>query len=713
MEPFIQFNPVALSLLIPALISGGLTVFAFARRSVVGSRVIAFLMLAMCVWSIAYAVELSCLQLDGMMASAAVEYLGIATVPVLWLILTLLYTGREDWVTRRNTILLFVIPAITIVLVATNQWHHLFYSSTSVDASGSFPLLAITRGLWFWVHSAYSYAMLLAATFLLILRLGKPGVVFRNQVIAMLIGMTAPWLASVLYVVFGLMPLGHLDPTPFAFVVTCVVMAWSIFRYRLFDLVPMANDTVVDSINDAVVVLDKKSRIVGFNKAAHTILEISQADIGEPAAIVWKEWPKLLNLSQSNESGTIDTMSSRPDSMRYYEAAAFDVADRYKRVLGKVISLHDITDRKQAGEALRESEERYRTMLEQAADAVFMHDETGRILDVNQKTCHSLGYSREELLSMSIEEIDPEAIKAGKHELWGKILAGEQFTFESRQVRKDGSAIPVEVTLGSVRLPLGAAVLGIVRDITERKQLEKETAKARADFLFAVSHELKTPLFLMTAMMELIKSKPDGERQQQFLAQEETWIRNLARLRLLINNLVDSQRTADLGTQLNRIPTDLASLVRQATEDIDIFAVKQSVTWQLDLDPLPDLPLDPEAIERTLHNLLSNAVKFSSPGGIVQIRLRTQPDSAVLEVEDHGKGIPASEMSHLFQPFARAGGSIKAVIPGTGLGLYVSKILVEAHGGAISLRSEEGVGTTVTVTLPRDDKTEMRRGDRK
>ncbi len=389
---------------------------------------------------------------------------------------------------------------------------------------------------------------------------------------------------------------------------------------------------------------------------------------------------------------------TREDSIKWVEIAA--VLIDWEGKPATLNFLTDITERKQAEQALRESEERYRTMMEQAADAVFMHDEMGRILDVNRQACNSLGYSREELLSKSIVDIDPEAIPIEKRELWGKVLAGEQATFESRQIRKDGIVIPVEVTLGSVRLPLGPAVLGIVRDITERKQLEERIGQVRSDLLYAVSHELKTPLFLMTAMMELIKSQPEEERQRQFLIQEETWTRNLARLRLLINNLVDSQRTATLGTQIYRVPTDLGIMVNQAIKDLETFAVKQRITWQLDLEPLPDVPLDVEAIERVLHNLLTNAIKFSPTSGTVQIRLHAQPDQAVLEVEDHGQGIPEVEISRLFQPFARAGGTVKAVIPGTGLGLYVSKMLVEAHGGTIALTSEEGKGTTVTVTLP-------------
>ena len=139
----------------------------------------------------------------------------------------------------------------------------------------------------------------------------------------------------------------------------------------------------------------------------------------------------------------------------------------------------DYEEQRRDQTTLAESEARYRTMLEQAADAVFVRDEAGWILDANRKACQSLGYTREELLAMKIWEIDPDAFQAGKPDLWGRVLAGENFTFESRQRRKDGSVFPVEVTLGSVRLPLGPAVLGLVRNITDRKRAEASLEESR------------------------------------------------------------------------------------------------------------------------------------------------------------------------------------------------------------------------------------------
>lgn len=145
-------------------------------------------------------------------------------------------------------------------------------------------------------------------------------------------------------------------------------------------------------------------------------------------------------------------------------------------------SVNNITERKHSEAAIHESELRYRTILDLAADAIIMHDETGRILEVNIKACENLGYTRDEILGRSIEDIDPEAIRAGKGNLWKAILGGESQTFESHQVRKDGTSFPVEVTLGSVTLPQGRVILGIVRNIAERKRTEEELRLSEEKF---------------------------------------------------------------------------------------------------------------------------------------------------------------------------------------------------------------------------------------
>ncbi|MCX5971488.1 MAG: PAS domain S-box protein, partial [Coprothermobacterota bacterium] len=384
----------------------------------------------------------------------------------------------------------------------------------------------------------------------------------------------------------------------------------------------------------------------------------------------------------------------------FVRESACAVRDPQGRTLYYDGTVEDITERKQVEEALRESEERYRTMMEQAADAVIMHDETGRILDVNRRACQSLGYSREELLAMFIADIDPDAIQTEKYELWGKVLAGEQFTFESRQLRKDGSIIPVEVTLGSVRLAHGPAILGLIRDISERKQLEERIRQVRGDLLFAVSHDLKLPLQALNQSQEMLNMLEPGKALARFQEYREIWRRNLQRLERMINNLLDSQHGEEDRFPLLLAPCRLEEMVKRAVGDLAGYALSLQVSFDLTLQPVPEISCDENAIARVVENLLTNAVKFSKKGGRVEIGLGMEGEALRLEVKDQGCGIPEAEQAQLFQPFQRGSSAQQKGIPGTGLGLYVCRRIIEEHSGSISLRSTEGAGTTVTVTLP-------------
>jgi diguanylate cyclase (GGDEF)-like protein/PAS domain S-box-containing protein len=420
-----------------------------------------------------------------MMACAAMEYLGIASVPVLFLILTLLYTGREKWVTRRNIILLFVIPFITILMVATNQLHHLYYSSTGVDTHGSFPMLALTRGPWFWGHSVYSYALLLTGTLLLVVRLGKRGSVFHSQVVAMLVGVSVPWAVSILYVAFGLMPLGHVDPTPFAFTITGVVIAWSIFRYGLFNIMPLAYDRIADSLDDAIVVLDRQKRIVEYNKAARIILEVSRDDIGKSSAIVWKDRPDLLNLSEKDEESRIEMVRDRLGSMRYYEASTYNVENRHGRPIGKAISLHDTTEKKHAEEALRQSEEKYRALVENINDVLFALDNRGTITYVSPAVERLSKYKASDLIGKPFTQLIypddlPELL-----DRFTRLMSGQVEPWEFRVFDIDGRVIFVRSS--SRPQYEDGEIVGIttlLTDITERKAMEQKLEEmATHDFL--------------------------------------------------------------------------------------------------------------------------------------------------------------------------------------------------------------------------------------
>ncbi|MCX5976839.1 MAG: PAS domain-containing sensor histidine kinase, partial [Coprothermobacterota bacterium] len=312
-------------------------------------------------------------------------------------------------------------------------------------------------------------------------------------------------------------------------------------------------------------------------------------------------------------------------------------------------------------------------------DGVYRSSHEGKFLEVNPAMVKMLGYeSKEELLAIDIKSqlyFAPEDRESAA--LVEKLE--EMGVFRLR--KKDGSEIWVEDHGRHVVNDEGAVLYheGVLRDITDRKQLEERIRQVRSDLLFAVSHDLKSPLQALHQSQEMLNELTPGEGLARFQEYSEIWRRNLQRLERMINNLMDSQRGEEGRFPLLLAPCDPVELVKRVAEDLTGSALSLQATFDLTLQPVPQGACDEEALSRVVENLLTNAVKFSQGGGRVEVRLGMEENVLLLEVQD-----PAHEKR----------------IPGTGLGLYVCRRIVEEHGGSISLASEEGKGTIVTVRLP-------------
>ncbi|MEI6308743.1 MAG: PAS domain S-box protein [bacterium] len=365
----------------------------------------------------------------------------------------------------------------------------------------------------------------------------------------------------------------------------------------------------------------------------------------------------------------------------------------------------DVSERKRVEEALRESEERYRQLFELASDALFLSaTDTGLIVEANAVASELYGYDRDELLTKKSIELSAEPGETERSIHEAQITPDQVVRIPLRLHRKkDGTVFPVEITARSLFVKGRRLLLAAARDITDRKQLEEQIRQVRSDLLFAVSHDLKSPLQSLHQTQEMLNELTPGEGLARFQEYSEIWRRNLQRLERMINNLVDSQRGEEGRFPLLLASCDPVELIKRVVEDSQGYALSSHVTFDLNLQPVPRGVCDEEALSRVVENLLTNAVKFSPKGGKVEVRLGMEEDTLLLEVEDHGLGIPAQEQAQLFQPFQRGSSAQQRKIPGTGLGLYVSRRIVEEHGGSITLASEEGKGTVVTVRLPWED----------
>jgi len=351
-----QYSPYVIPLAIAGGISATIAVFAWRWRPASGATSFSLLMLAVAEWSLGYALELGSTDLSAQIFWAKVQYLGIVSVPVMWLIFALQYTGREEWLTGHNLALLAVVPLITVLLVWTNDAHGLIWSSIGQNTDGSFLVLDLTYGAWFWVHWMYSYLLLLLGTILLIRVLIRSEGLYRGQALVLVIGMLAPWVGNALYV-SGLNPFPHLDLTPLAFTLSGLAGAWGLARLRLLDIVPIARDVVIESMSDGVIVLDAQNRIVDLNPIAEHIIgrsaveaigqPISQVISGRLAEILVECCPDLTVVQE-------EIVLGEGEAEHWFDLRISPLRNQRGRVIGRVVILHDITARKRAEETIEQ-----------------------------------------------------------------------------------------------------------------------------------------------------------------------------------------------------------------------------------------------------------------------------------------------------------------------------------------------------------------------
>jgi PAS domain S-box-containing protein len=417
---------------------------------------------------------------------------------------------------------------------------------------------------------------------------------------------------------------------------------------------------------------------------------------------------------------------------RWSSVRAVPVLDQQGAVRFTVTAFQDITALKYAEQTLAASERRYRELWEHSTDVLFTLDSTGRLTDVNRKAEELLGYTRSELVALPLYELVPPEYHALMQQMVTRKAEGEPRTsYEIEVLTKDGRRLPLEIS--SRVLERDGEVLGIQgsgRDITERRRAEaqlQETAAARDralreaqealrvrdEFLSSVSHDLRTPLGSIKGLAQLLARQigrldiPQAPRLTDQLAGIDRATNKMA---AMVDELLDLARLeAGQPLELTRTTVDLVTLAHQYAEEQRRTAPQHEIRVEAAVARLVGV-WDQARLERVLANLLSNAVKYSPAGSTVVVRVGTvgaERPWAELEVEDHGVGIPAADLPHIFERFHR-GANVTGQI-GAGIGLAGVKRIIELHGGTIAVVSAEGVGTTVTVRLPLADPDELPR----
>jgi PAS domain S-box-containing protein len=483
--------------------------------------------------------------------------------------------------------------------------------------------------------------------------------------------------------------------------------------------------SVVVNTNDAVIITEAEpidalgGRIIYVNEAFTRItgyepevvlgksLRLLQGPKTDQAAL-----HKIQTALSCWESVTVEMINYRQDGSEFWnEFSLVPVADTTGWYTHWIAVQRDTTGRKQVEQALRQSEERFRSLIENTLDIIMILDLHGTIGYVSPSVEKVLGYAVANLVGENVNAfVHPDDWTTTHDRLTSTTQQPElQRPIEFRHRHQDGSWRILE----AISQPFvdSAATLRVMvnaRDITERKRLdevrsalerEKELSALKTRFFSMASHEFRTPLSIALAAAQVLENSQtkwdNTEKRLRNLHRIQDSVRNMVQL---LDDILTINRAETGKLAFNPEPIELELYCHHFVEEMQLsLGVQHTLTVTSEGTPY-SISLDEKLLGSMLSNLISNAIKYSPNGGNILLTLRFQPEAVLIRVQDQGIGIPPEDQKRLFEPFHR-GKNVRSV-QGTGLGLVVVKKCVDLHQGTIVITSEVGVGTTCLVTLP-------------
>lgn len=351
-----HFNIYSISLLVAGIIAGVTTLVTFVKSGP-GRRTFAVMMALVTIWALSYGMELSVRHIEKMLFWIRIEYIGIALIPAFWVLFCLEFTGIDSRLSPKIVPLLFFLPIVTLLMVWTNSWHHLHYSSVDLSIHGELHFLAFEAGPWYIFHVVIFYSYLLAGIGLLIRKYLLANRIIRKQIVAILVGLIVPWMANMFYLA-GNRPFGHLDITPFAFVATGIVVSIALMRFKLFEFLPVAREKIIEEMNEGVLILNDQLRVLDTNPAMQRILGIGNDEWLDASiyTLLAGRQQLLRHLERKEEAG-LEQVISVEGRERHFEVTIKPSFRRKGEISGFTLLFRDVTGQKETEKRIIRSRE--------------------------------------------------------------------------------------------------------------------------------------------------------------------------------------------------------------------------------------------------------------------------------------------------------------------------------------------------------------------
>ncbi len=518
-------------------------------------------------------------------------------------------------------------------------------------------------------------------------------------------------------------------------------------RRKRADEVLRRQAQILDQVHDSVITTDLEGRVTSWNKGAEALTGYGAEEaLGRHISFVYAEEEEpfvedrvIAPLKRNGNHETEVRMRRKSGEDCDIHLSLSLLHDERSAPVGMIGYSIDIGEAKRAQQALRDSEERFRSIFEQAAAGMATVSLTGNFLQANPAMCRFFGYGEAELLRLTVLDVTHPADMDAARRSFEEIRAGSRrlVDIERRYVRKDGRIVWGRVSGACLQdasgKPLYAVVL--VQDITERKwaedearrlneELERrieerttelahvnqrlaetneqlvEASRLKSEFLARMSHELRTPMNAIVGFSDLLAEASEGPLRETYKRYVDHIREGARHLLELINDVLDLSKIEAGRVELFSGDIHVAECLAEVLSVITPLAGIKKLRVEREVAAELRVYADRTRFKQILYNLLSNAVKFTPEGGRISIEAFRKGECVSIAIADTGVGIPAEEHVAIFDEFHQVGTTTKGLKEGTGLGLAITKGLVELHSGTIRVESEPGRGSRFTVTLP-------------
>lgn len=619
----------AILLLISTSITLYISFYSWNKRLNPNAYFFSLVMAAVSIWSICEAFQMASVSIETKILWSQLSYVGIVFIGPFFLLFTMSYTDNKKYLNKKFAALLSVIPILILILVATNPLYGLIWPTITPTSNIPGAILLYGRGIGFYLNIVYIYILLIAGVLLLLQSIIRNPKVFQKQAVMILIGTLIPTIANLIYITNSSPVLG-LDLTPFAFTITGVVVAYSIFRYKLLDIVPIAYNKLFDKMGSGAIIVDSKKGIVDINMAATEILDINSNLAGKNIEETITQFKELYPLGCIQHERKMEIKIEKP--RKIWLDTMVTSLENDKQHIGWLITFTNISTRKNAEENVKKSEKEYRDLVDNALVGIYKTDIDGNILFANDAMVKMLGFkSKNDFNNFSSADLykNPDT----RDKLVEKLLKdGFIERCEIDLNKKNSETITI---LMNSKLE-GNIISGMIMDITQKKIAEKQIEKSLEEkemLLKEIHHRVKNNLMVISSLLNLQSRYIKDEAYKSIFKESQNRARSMALIHELLYQSSDLKRI-NFGKFINTLTGELYRIYISNQNLIKLNVNVESV--MVDINAAIPLGL-------IVNELVSNSMKHAFPDerkGNINIEFSAVNDNYTLVVEDDGVGFP-------------------------------------------------------------------------